>query len=268
MKMIINNKTKIFVSVSKFPGNTGALLHNAGYKLHNLNNIYIPLKCKNEKILKSIIFNENFKGISISMPYKTKVIKYLDKISKNADKSRAVNTIIRTNKLLYGFNTDYTAIKKILVSSKLKVSSATIIGSGSTSKTVYEVLKELKLKKIFLTARKMNKFKNWIINDKTKFIKWEKRSELSSDILINCTPLGMKNNNLLPIKLNSKNQFKLILDLPINDSNKLSKLSKNFKIKYICGKQISLIQGIEQYNIYNNKKLVPEKIKKILKYNF
>jgi len=54
----INKDTKIFVSVSKNPGNTGSMLHNYGYILNKINAIYIPIECKNEKDLinKSILF--------------------------------------------------------------------------------------------------------------------------------------------------------------------------------------------------------------------
>ena len=55
--MPINNKTKVYISVSKFPGNTGALLHNTGYKIHKLNSVYIPFKCNSAKQLKKILQN-------------------------------------------------------------------------------------------------------------------------------------------------------------------------------------------------------------------
>ena len=48
------------------------------------------------------------------MPFKNKVIKYLDKLDKSASKTKSVNTIIRKNKSIYGFNTDYLAIRKSL----------------------------------------------------------------------------------------------------------------------------------------------------------
>ena len=74
--------------------------------------------------------------------------------------------------------------------------------------------------------------------------------------------------NVLPLKLKSNTQFKLIIDLPINIDTKLSKISKKLKIKYIDGLQISLLQGIEQYRIYSGKRLFFNKIKKILNYKF
>ena len=266
--MIINNKTKIFISISKFPGNTGALLHNAGYKLHKLNCVYIPFECKKETLLKSIIYNTNFSGISVSMPFKDKVIKYLDRLDKSAFKTKSVNTIIRRKKIIYGFNTDYLALRKIIKNRIFKIKSAAIIGNGSTSRTAFVVLKELNVKKIFLTSRNKRKYNSWNINNAVKIIDWNKRKNIASDALINCTSMGMKNMNISPLKINSNKQFKFIIDLPINKNTALSKIAKKFNISYIDGQQISLLQGIEQFRIYNGKKLFFNKMKKILNYKF
>ena len=80
-----NNKTKLCISLSAFPGNTGSRLHNSSYNLLNLNYIYLPLKCKSTSKASFIIKNLEFKGCSLSMPFKQKLINkvdYLDKISK------------------------------------------------------------------------------------------------------------------------------------------------------------------------------------------
>ena len=102
-----NNKTSLCISLASIPGNTGSILHNSAYKLSGLNYIYIPIKCSNHYQAYNIIKNLNFKGCSLSMPLKQKLldkIDYLDPISK---KTKSINTILKKNEKLYGFNTDY-----------------------------------------------------------------------------------------------------------------------------------------------------------------
>ena len=266
--MIINNKTKVYISISKYPGNTGSLLHNNGYKMLNLNCIYIPFKCRNNSELKLFLNNENFKGISVSMPFKSKVIKFINKIDDSSKKSGAVNTVIRFKKKLIGFNTDFFALKKIIKLKKFNIKNCLILGNGSTSKTSYEVLKELKVKKIYLSSRNKKKYKFWKIRKNDVIIDWAKRNFLMSDLLINCTPIGMKHINNIPIKLTKNNQYKYIIDFPINKKSKLSFLAKKNNITYVSGLEISLYQGIEQFKIYTHKKLSVNNIKKKLNYNF
>ena len=59
--------------------------------------------------------NPDLAGLNITIPYKEKIIPYLDKLSKKATKIGAVNTIKITKKgKLKGYNTDYYGFKKSL----------------------------------------------------------------------------------------------------------------------------------------------------------
>ena len=159
---MINKNTKFFISVSRFPGSTGSLLHNTGYKIKNLNCIYFPLKCENISEFKSLINNKNFKGISVSMPFKNKALRFLNIIDNSVKKTQSVNTIVRKKNFLSGYNTDYLALKKIIRDKNIRIKSSLILGNGATARTSYELLKELKMKKLYLCSRN----KKNIINGK------------------------------------------------------------------------------------------------------
>ena len=75
------------------------------------------------------------KGASISMPYKEKVIKLLDKIDPLAKKAGAVNTILSKDNKLIGFNTDVHGAYKALKYLRLKSSdSILILGAGGAAR--------------------------------------------------------------------------------------------------------------------------------------
>ena len=57
---------------------------------------------------------------------------------------------------------------------------------------------------------------------------------------------------------------KLVYDLPVNPKiNQLQKLCKKHKIKYISGIYSSYLQGIKQFEIYNNIKLSKKILNKV-----
>ena len=112
--MIINNQTKLFFSISSTPGNTGAKFHNFYYKKYNFNNIYIPLKLKNLSKIKFLKTTNTIGGFSVSMPFKQKILKYIDKIDNVSKRTQSVNTVKIINNKFYGFNTDYNGSKKYL----------------------------------------------------------------------------------------------------------------------------------------------------------
>ena len=86
---IPNKETKICISVSKKPGNTGSLLHNTSYKILKLNYLYIPLKAEKIEDVFGLIKSLNVEGCSLSMPFKEKAIGYVAKVDKNAKENAA-----------------------------------------------------------------------------------------------------------------------------------------------------------------------------------
>jgi len=105
MKNLIwpNKNTKLFISMAINPGNTGAILHNSLFKIYKLNNIYLPLKVKNFYQAKKLLTNLDFNGCSLSMPYKEKLIKFIDKLDTNAKKIGSINTVLRKKKKTFRF---------------------------------------------------------------------------------------------------------------------------------------------------------------------
>ncbi len=267
-----NKDTKIFISVSSNPGNTGAKLHNTCYEILDLNCIYLPLKINNLNSVKQILLSLNFSGCSVSMPFKEKLINFVDSLDVSAKKIGSINTILKKKNKLIGYNTDYYASKHILKkANKSKKNSIFVVGSGGVAKAVIQSLLDLGYKNINITSRNKKKFNKIKKNKYINFINWVDRNNFKSDILINCTPLGMfgKYSNSVPLKLPLKFKPKLIYDLTVNPaSNKLNKYSKIMKIHYVPGLISSFYQGIKQFEIYNNKKINIKLLKKKLGYNF
>lgn len=266
----INKDTKIFVSVSRNPGSTGSMLHNYGYKLNKINAIYIPIECKNEKDLINILKIKKFNGISVSSPFKSKVIKYLNSINKIVKYTNSVNTILRKNNNLIGFDTDYYAFKKILSKIKInKFDDICILGNGSMGNSIFKYFQNKKVNNVYLCSRNIRNYKLWKFKSNHKIIEWKKRNKIKSKIIINTTKIGMPLiNPKMPIHKNSIKNFDIIFDLPINKNSKLQDLCKKYKVHYISGLEMSLYQGMCQFEIYTGKKLDLRKIKKKFNYIF
>jgi shikimate dehydrogenase len=269
MKSLIwpNKDTKIFISMAVNPGNSGSKLHNSLFKSLKLNNIYLPLKVKNIFKAKKILSNFNFQGCSLSMPYKEKLINFVDKLDNNARKIGSINTILKKNNKFIGYNTDYYASKEILRKQKFsKKSNILILGSGGAARAIIHSVIDLKFDNIFLSSRNKKRFNKMKVKNKITFIKWSERSKVDCDILINATPLGMfgKYDKKIPINFSKKNYPKIIYDLPINyRGNLLNKFASKNKIKYISGLMFSYYQGIKQFEIYNNIRVNYKILKKV-----
>lgn len=262
-----NKDTKIFISMALNPGNTGATLHNSLFKLLKINSVYLPLKIDDIKQAKKILKSLNFSGCSLSMPFKEKLLKFVDKVDNNAKKIGSINTILNKKNKLIGYNTDYYASKEIFKNQNIsKNSTILILGCGGVARAIIRSLIDLNYNKILVCTRSKKKFNKLKERNLIKNIKWKMRNKLIFDILINTTPLGMfgKLSKKIPIHLSKKNLPKVIYDLPVNkQGNYLYKISKKNNIKYISGIKSSYYQGLKQFEIYNNLKLKSKILKKI-----
>ena len=144
-----------------------------GYPLgHSFSVRYFSEKFKREKIADSSYRNfsieriENFTeiiekhpdlcGLNVTIPYKEKIIAYLDEVDDNAKKIGAVNTISIKNidgkKYLKGYNTDapgfLKALKMVL---NPEIKSALILGTGGASKAIDFALQQADIKTTFVS---------------------------------------------------------------------------------------------------------------------
>ncbi|NMC56880.1 MAG: chorismate synthase [Eubacteriaceae bacterium] len=124
-----------------------------------------------------------YDGANVTIPYKTDVMKYCDRISDEARAIGAVNTIVKKDGLLHGYNTDAYGFEKLLDINKIDVSgkTAVILGSGGAQNAVRYAL--IKAGANVITASRNNKGDGIISYIELKNIE-------KINCLINATPLG------------------------------------------------------------------------------
>lgn len=130
--------------------------HSFSKEIHEeMNNYKYDLIELDKNELDAFLKEKNFKGINVTIPYKTTVIPYLDFLDENAKKIGAVNTIVNKNNLLKGYNTDYDGFLYTLEHHKVNIEGKKVIvlGNGGASRAVIAVLKDLKAGEI-ITDRK------------------------------------------------------------------------------------------------------------------
>jgi shikimate dehydrogenase len=95
-------------------------------------------------------------GLSVTIPYKTRVIPYLDSLSDEATAVGAVNAIATTGGKLVGHNTDVQGIVAALAlhRKRLRGRSALIFGAGGAARAVaYALVNDLDMSQITVAAR-------------------------------------------------------------------------------------------------------------------
>lgn len=162
---------------------------NEKFSSENIDAQYINFEIPSVEALPEILaLNPELKGLNVTIPYKQKVISYLDTVSPEARAIGAVN-VIRVEQsgnevLLKGYNSDVIGFTKSMEPLLKKYhKKALILGTGGASKAIDYGLRSLGLETVFVSRY-----------ERPETIQYNK---ITADIvkeynvIVNCTPCGM-----------------------------------------------------------------------------
>lgn len=231
------------------------LKHSFSKEVHSLISDYSYELCElNENELNFFMKKKDFKGINVTIPYKQKVIPYLDFTSDNAKNINAVNTIINNNGQLLGYNTDILGVIATFSHFNIDVKNQNvlILGTGATSNTVYYAVKKCKAKNIYKAYRKDSKIKGDILYSDLNKISNE------INIIINTTSNGMyphADDNLL-VNLEDFKNLNSVMDVVYNPlRTRLLIEAERLNIKAESGLYMLVAQAFFASELFLNKDL-------------
>ena len=229
---------------------------NYAFTKRKIKGIYLPFEATPEK-LSSTITNLRAIGISglnVTVPYKEKIISYMDDLSQEAKIIGAVNTIEVRNRRLIGHNTDAKGFFLSLpdwIKRRLSKSSVLVIGAGGVSKAICSVLAK-SVKKLVISNRTFLKAKRIAKPLKCKAIKLNStvlRKEIKdSDIIVNAVST---NDILIPEDSLSRNH--IIYDVNYFYPN-LKKLAKKKGCFFVDGLNMLIYQASLSWEIWFKEK--------------
>ena len=198
--------------------------------------------------------NPNLRGLNVTIPYKEKVLPFLDSVSPEARAIGAVNVIRVThegnNVKLKGYNSDVIGFTKSIESmlDKKWHKKALILGTGGASKAIDYGLRNLGLETVFVSRYE----RPGTIQYST--ITPEVIQEYN--VVVNCTPMGMYPKTevcpLLPYE--AMDQHTILYDLIYNpDETKFMKLGKKYGAQTKNGLEMLLLQAFASWEFWHEK---------------
>ena len=226
------------------------MLGNEDYHLFEITSI--------EDFLKT----HEFKGLNVTIPYKTDIIPYLDELDDIAKETYSANTIINDNGRLIGYNTDYDGLRSLLVFNRIKVKNKNILvlGNGSVSKTVVKLMNDLQAKSVVRLCRSIKSNTDHTFNEFPNYTHF--------DVIINTTPVGMYPNNddELLIRLDQFTQLSAVIDLVYNPlRTRLLLEAERLNIKAVNGLYMLIMQAAKAHELFFHKEIPLNLINKLYK---
>jgi len=245
------------------------IMHNAAYKKLGIDDqfVYTFFEVKPQYLNMAVdgVKALGIRGMSITMPFKQAVMKYLDAIDKDAKIIGAVNTIVNDNEKLIGYNTDWIgAIAALEQKTKLKGKKVAMLGAGGAARAiVYGLVKKGAKVKIF--NRSKDKAKKLAKQFNCEFGGLDTLKEIARmDIFINATSVGMiEDKSVIDKKFLNKKQIVFdVVYLP--KQTQLIKEAISVGAKVIFGYEMLLYQGVAQFELYTKLKAPVDTMRKAL----
>jgi shikimate dehydrogenase len=247
--------------------------HSLSPCMHNAALIKLKIKAKYKLFplqagqLEDFLANlkkNNILGFNVTIPYKEKVLPYLNIKSLGVREIGAVNTVVVTkDEKLKGFNTDFLGFSRHLKILKVKPRKIAIIGAGGAARAVCFALGQSKVEEIciydidaFKSLGLVSQFKD--VFNQTKFSVVARIEELNlqnKDLLVNASPVGMRPSDSCLVESKSMHNDLFVYDLIYNPAEtKLIAQARQAGTGFSNGLGMLLYQGILSFGHFTGKK--------------
>lgn len=265
--MQINGKTVLHgIMGNPVSHSLSPAMHNAAFSELDLNAVYVPFPVSDVASALTGFRALGVRGVSVTIPHKKSIIPYLDAIDPVAEKIGAVNTLVITNGVVKGLNTDWLGANRALEEHiSLADQKVLLLGAGGSARALGFGFLEAGAK-ITIASRTPETGKelaqqlgcSWSsLNDITK---------LGGDILVNATSVGMApdiDKSLVPSHMLA--DFSVVMDIVYAPmETRLLQESHDAGCRVVNGLAMLLYQGVAQFELWTGRKAPVEIMQKTL----
>lgn len=251
--MRIDHHTAVY-GVVGFPlGHTlSPIMHNAAIKAEDLNAVYLAFETEDINGCIQGMRAFGIKGLSVTLPYKSVVISYLDEVDPLAEEIGAVNTIVNDRGRLVGYNTDAQgALKALSEVADISGRHCLLVGAGGAARAIGFILRRQGLH-LTVVNRSSRRGEELAGSLECAFVPLEQIGTIQGDILVQTTPIGMypaEDQCVVPSDVLKEGM--VVMDIIYNPiKTKLLLEAERRGCKTIDGVSMFIYQGAEQFRLW------------------
>jgi shikimate dehydrogenase len=195
------------------------------------------------------------KGLSVTIPHKESIRRFLDGCDPLAERIGAVNTVVvRGGGRLYGYNTDYVGVLRSLGRRiRLAGSRVLLFGAGGAARAAAFALAQAG-SIVCLCARRPERARELARAAGGQVVERAALAHEFFDAIVNCTPIGMHPNGGTPLRAAELN-CRIVMDMVYRPlETELLRTARRKGIETISGLEMFLAQGFAQYEIWTGER--------------
>ncbi len=241
------------------------LLHNNAIKNLKLDACYDRTFLENGNDIIHKFDNLKLDGANVTVPHKENAYLLCDKARGISKDIGAVNTLVKENKKIIGYNTDAPGFLESIKSFR-DIKSALILGAGGTAKAIAFILRKNGIAPTILnrSSKRLIFFKE---NNFQSFA-WDNFILDKYDLIINTTSAGLKDENF-PLEENLLNSLmqnsNYAFDVVYGKATPFMKLAQKNKLQSKDGSQMLIFQAVIAFNLFYQNKFIPKIIERYMR---
>ena len=248
-------------------------MHNAAFRALDMPGVYLPFEVHPDPLKEAVgaVRALGIRGMNVTRPHKEAVIPYLDRLSVEARKIGAVNTIEVARGTLVGHNTDGMGFLKSLADAGVDPAGIRVIllGAGGAARGVAVSLLSQKISELIILSRSGKRGHSLMatLNSLGQKRGTSSRTKISlypfttmrdfgddATLLVNTTPLGMRKQDPVPYPLRLLHKTWIVADLiyaPLRTP--LLSAAERIGAKPVSGIGMLIHQAAIAFNIWTKK---------------
>jgi shikimate dehydrogenase len=258
---------KVFIIGHPLSHSLSPLFQKRAFDFYHLDVTYTKCDVTEEDLEKVVtsLREPQYLGANVTIPYKEKVVRFLDRVSPLAKKMGVVNTLVNREGILWGYNTDVEGFMRALeeVQFNPQGKRAAILGAGGAARAVCFGLLAKRINSISILNRTKKRAEELCFllkkhSPQTNFEVLSTEDSLPSfNLLVNCTPLGMEHSGFeerLPIRPKFISPSSLVFDLVYNPrETPLLREAQKVGAKTLNGLSMLIYQGAASFKLWTGR---------------
>lgn len=248
-------------------------MHTQAFQEIGINAVYLPFEISEKQL--SNLLNAfdllDIKGFNVTVPFKTKILPFLDQLSAEAKILQSVNTVKKINGNWHGYSTDGAGLVRSLadMNFQIKNKKVLLLGAGGSATAIAYALMNSGASLLQVHNRTLSKAENLINMIQPHFPDGKlsiapKPMDFKFDLLINATSVGL-NEDISPVNSQTVSLCDNVVDIIYSPlQTQLMKIAESLNIRNSNGLGMLLYQGVEAFEIWTEKQAPVKKMKETL----
>jgi 3-dehydroquinate dehydratase/shikimate dehydrogenase len=229
-------------------------MHNAAYRRLGMNAIYLPLLSRKPGEVLELADAVPLSGISVTHPFKQAVLEYMERVDPLGAAVGAVNTVVRVQGKLFGYNTDVAGVVEPLAQAMtLRGAKILVLGAGGAARAAVFGLRA-EGAQVFIYNRTRSRAQALATAAKAKVVGKPELKKLSFAAIIHATPVGQYPNMGESLLDADEIHAPLVYDLVYNPlETELARRARAAGAQVIPGIEMLVTQGARQFELWTGK---------------